>query len=231
MILRRPMGDVLRSVVKLATWDSDEDGLQLAAGEREIRGEQHPDPVDRLQGDPQNPDASFSVGFHQAPGFGGVEVGVHLLGGAHGRAERRPEFDPLVVTGRFVECGIDRGEQRGIDLGERSRSRDAGVAVLVGHRQHPIDEIAPGGNQLLVDPSCDLLLGDLGVGLLGQRCGQREADGVGLETCEPLPDGQPDPPTGRGLAPLERDVLVGRHVGWQVQPRWRAPLSRLRERG
>ncbi len=87
------------------------------------------------------------------------------------------------------------------------------------HRQHPIDEVAPGGHQLFVDAPGDLGDRDLGVGLFGERRGQGVAQGVGFEAVETLFDGEADAAARRGLAALEGHVLVGRDVVGQVQGR------------
>ena len=145
------------------------------------------------------------------PRLGGVEVGVDRLGGVHRGPEGSLQFDPFELAVRENEQLVDR-LQDDVVLGRTAAGVGLLAEVLVDHRQHPIDEVAPRRNEFVVDAPGDLLDGDVGVGLLGEARGQSVAEPVGLEEIEPLLDRESDPARCRGLAALEGDVLVGRHI-------------------
>ncbi len=101
---------------------------------------------------------------------------------------------------------------------ELAGCRQPAVETLADLGHHPVDEIAPVRDQLVVDPPNDIRVRDLGVVLFGQHRRQRVTQRVRLEPIEVLADPAPDPGGLRRLRATERHVLVCRDVGRQVQP-------------
>ncbi len=90
--------------------------------------------------------------------------------------------------------------------------------MLVGKGEHPVGQVAPGGQQLVVVAADELPPGKVGVASFRHRCGDVVADGVGVVAVENIR--QPDSPVAAlaELCPLDVHALVGRHVVGEVQP-------------
>ena len=120
---------------------------------------------------------------------------------------------PAVVSSAL---SIDAMSASSVGL-ERASCRDLPVEISIAQREDPVDQVAPGGDQLVVDPADDLLVAEVGVVLLGEDRGDRVSECVGLE-----PLGVPARSTARprgspSLLTVEGDVLVGGDVGGQVE--------------
>ena len=95
--------------------------------------------------------------------------------------------------------------------------RHLAVEALEREAQHPVGQVAPGRDQLLVVAADELFPGEVDVGALGHAGGERVAPGIGRVALQHVAHDDHPAPALAELAALDVQVLVRRHVVGQVQ--------------
>ena len=149
---------------------------------------------------------AVAVGLDERPRRLVADVLVDLGREPHRLAERGAEAAALDQRADLVEAGVDRREQRAVDVGQLAGLRHlAEVAVRV--RERAVDEVAPVREQLVVVAADELGPGEVGV--LRLRAGGDEvvAERVGVVALEEVADADRVAAARRELLALHRQVL------------------------
>ena len=109
--------------------------------------------------------AARAVHLERYPGRLCADVPVDRAA-RRGLGQRRPEAGALDLGADRAEAGLDGGDHLLVGLAQRPRGRNR-PEVPVRALEHPIDEVAPGGNELVVVAPHELRPREVGVAVSG----------------------------------------------------------------
>src|SRR5690625_2276973 len=174
-------GGQVRHAAPLAL--TPEHGVHLVGRLGQERREQRVGVLDQLQGHVQDGGHALRVGLLERPRGLVGDVLVGLGDGAHGLLQGGLELRALQACADGVEGGARGGHDLLVLLGERARIGHV-PDVLGGHRDGTVDEVAPGGDQLVVVAAYELGPGEvcvLGLGAGGHDVVPQRVGGVALQ--------------------------------------------------
>ena len=121
----------------------------------------------------------------------------------------------VVHVGHGLPCG---SQQRDFSVFRRRGVHgDLPVEVSIGESEHTIDEVAVGGNQLIVVAADKLVPAEVGVAGFRHVDGQHVAQWVRVVAVQVIRDPQRPVLAGGKLAVFQAEKLIGRHVVGEVQ--------------
>ncbi len=107
------------------------------------------EPGDGLEGGRQRGGGATRVRLGGGPRLAIVEVGVDRRGAGHHALQPGASFTPRIISSASVSAASTSASTARSGRLESARRRDDPLEVAVGHRRHPVDQVAPGGDQLV----------------------------------------------------------------------------------
>ena len=196
-----------------------EELVQALRGEGEERREQDLEAVDRPKRHEEDRGGPLAIRVEDRPGRLRGDVLVAEAGESHGLLQRALEPRGLDQRADRLESALHLLQQPGVRGGERPRLGNA-AEVLVRALERPVDEIAPGRNELVVVPAHELGPREVGVLRLGTRDGDEVAQRVGVVSAQEVAHEDRDVPARAELLALHREELARGDVVGQLE---RAP--------
>jgi len=191
--------------------------VQGLAGVRQEWSTHHFNPLDRLDRGVERFCSLFPIGLDLKPRRMHIQVLVDLASQRHHFCQSCLQLHLFQFCCHAVEARPDHLQQCFIALPQFARVGDLAVKILIGKRQHPVYQVAPGGNQFVVVALEKLFPVPVGIPAFGHGGCQIVAQRVRVVVLEEIQSPNRPVLAAADFASFQVHKLIRRHIIGQHQ--------------